>query len=167
MEILHDMLFSGSGVVYDLLYEEELLSQGLSYSYSRTGPLAMHVLAGEADDPDRVYDRLRGELLRRQALLDTDPERAISRADFDRCKRVAYAEYVKAFDSTEEIAGNLLSFAMEGYDLFAYAELLASVRYEDVCAALRNFWEDERVSLSVILPLRDRPVAGNEPPRAI
>jgi predicted Zn-dependent peptidase len=152
MGILHDMLFSNSGPLYNALYEEGLVAPNLSYGYSRTGQLAFQALAGESDDPDRVFAWLRTELKRRQSWLDKDPERALAREDFERCKRVAFAEYVKDFDSTEDIANNLLTFHFEGYELFSYAEVLSDVTYEDVCDALRDFWADERAALSVIVP---------------
>ena len=63
-----------------------------------------------------------------------------------------YAEFVKEFDSADSIANNLLGAYFDGYDLFSYADVLASVSFEDVSALFDTQFCEEQITLSVILP---------------
>lgn len=145
MAVLGEMLFSESGELYDALFSEGLISPGLSADYALTRDFAFYQIAGEADDPDTVFSRV-------MAHIALCCERGLSREDFERARRVEYAEYIKSFDSTEEIANTLLSFAAEGADIFSYAEVLNSLKFEDVERFLREVFDTSHVTLSVIYP---------------
>ena len=64
-----------------------------------------------------------------------------------------YAEFVKSFDSTDNIANNLLSFSFEDAELLSYADIIDSVTFEDVNKAFESAFDEEKITLSVILPL--------------
>ena len=90
--------------------------------------------------------------VRRQGI---DPE------DFERCRRVLYADEIRSYDSAEEIAGSLLSFVMDGVDLFAYPELLAEARCEELLPLLDDMLREDAWCLSQICP----PAPSNEKER--
>ena len=81
-------------------------------------------------------------------------ERGISEEDIERSRRVLYSEYVKDFDSTEEIANNMIDFIMDGTDLLDYGEKLTSVTCEQVNALLGSVFKEDYFSISVIRPKR-------------
>ena len=64
-----------------------------------------------------------------------------------------YAEFVKSFDSTDSIAGNLFSFLCEESELLSFADVLDRVTFEEVCALLESSFTPESCALSVVLPL--------------
>ena len=64
-----------------------------------------------------------------------------------------YADFVKSFDSTDNISNNLLSFSFEGAEILSYADIIDSVTFEDVKQAFENAFDEEKITLSVILPL--------------
>ena len=64
-----------------------------------------------------------------------------------------YADEIRSFDSTEEIATNLLSNLFDDADLFAYPEILQSIRPEELTPLLDEMLLEDRLCLSVILPL--------------
>ena len=76
--------------------------------------------------------------------------------DFIRGKRVMYAEFVKNFDSTDNIANTLFSFVGEGAELLSYADIINSVTFEDVCEHFKNAFSPDCVTLSVILPYKNK-----------
>ncbi|MBE6604285.1 MAG: insulinase family protein [Ruminococcaceae bacterium] len=145
MAVLGEMLFSESGELYSALFDEGLISPGLSAEYALTRDFAFYQLAGEADQPETVFGRVMN-------YLAACREKGLSREDFERARRVEYAEFIKSFDSTEEIANTLLSFAVEGVDIFSYADVLQGLRFEDVERFLREVFDPSHVTLSVIYP---------------
>lgn len=148
MSILEEILFSRSGSFYSNLFEEGLLTASYSYGYSITDCVAFHTLSGESDRPQEVRQRLRH-------YLEQIAREGIPREDFERCRRVLYADELRSYDSTEEIANNLLTFVLDGTDLFNYPVLLQSIRYEELAPLLQSMLRENADCLSVILPLEE------------
>lgn len=146
MAILDEMLFSRAGELYASLFERELISPTFSYGYTISESFAYHSLSGEADDPRRVLGEVRD-------YLKNVAKNGLSKEDFERSQRVMYAEFVKSFDSTDNIANNLLTFICENSDLLHYADILASVTFDEVNAAFVTAFQEGATALSVIFPL--------------
>ena len=146
MAILDEMIFSRAGELYNSLFERDIISPNLSYGYSITKDTAYNSVAGEADDPSRVLSEI-------SAYIEDLRERGLPYDDFLRGKRVMYSEFVKSFDSTDNIANNLLAFFSEGAELLAYADIIESVSFEDVCEQFKKCFTPESVTLSVVKPL--------------
>ena len=149
MSILNEMLFSRSGELFNALFESGRISPGFSYGYSMSDTFSFNSLAGEADDPETVLD----------AVLNYIEEKKTSGLDpstFARCKRVMCAEYVKDFDSTEEIAGDLLGYVFDEGEMFTYGDLLRQVSQQDVEELLREVFDSTRVCMAVITPLDNK-----------
>lgn len=149
MAILNEMLFSRAGALYNQLVEQEMISPALSYGYNISETAAYNSIAGEADDPQAVLEKI-------FEYLEQVTENGLSWEDFCRGKRVMYAEFVKTFDSTESIANNLFSFFCEDSELLSYAEILEQVTYEEVADCFQTAFCRENTSLSVIRPLETK-----------
>lgn len=147
MSILDEMLFSRAGEIYNDLLERDLISPALSYGYTISESSAYNSIAGEADDPKLVLGEIKKHLARIRAS-------GLSREDFERGKRVMYAEFVKSFDSTDSIANNLFAFVCEDAELLSYAEILEEITFEDVCALFEHAFDEEKIALSVVSPLK-------------
>jgi predicted Zn-dependent peptidase len=148
MSILNEILFSRAGALYNSLLESERISPALSYGYTISRHAAYNSIGGEAEDPRLVLAEIR-------AYLTKVEKEGLAYDDFLRAKRVMYAEFVKAFDSTESIAGNLFTFASEDADLLSYARHLSEVTFEEISALLKTAFRQEATALSVILPLAE------------
>ena len=146
MAILDEMIFSRAGELYNSLFERDIISPNLSYGYSITKDAAYNSVAGEADDPSLVLREI-------SAYIEELRERGLPYDDFLRGKRVMYSEFVKSFDSTDNIANNLLAFFCEGAELLSYADIIESVTFEDVCEQFKKCFTPESVTLSVVKPL--------------
>ena len=146
VSILDEMLFARAGELYSELFESGLVSPGMSYGYTLNPSFAFNSIAGEADDPEAVLKRI-------MEYLSEVANRGLAREDFERGKRVMYAEFVKAFDSTEEIANNTLSFVFEGADIFRYADIISEVSFEDVESLFKEMFKEEFFTMSVVRPL--------------
>lgn len=147
--ILDEMIFSRAGELYSSLFERDMISPHLSYGYTMSPTSAYNSIAGEADDPQAVLN----EILK---YVETLKKKGLSHEDFLRGKRVMYAEFVKSFDSTDNIANNLMSFTFDGAELLSYADIIESVTFDDVSALFESAFDKEKITLSVILPLESK-----------
>ncbi len=146
MAILDEIIFSRAGALYNSLYEDGIISPNLSYGYSITKDSAYNAIAGEADDPMLVFEKIK-------EYISTLHASGLPYEDFLRGKRVMYSEFVKSFDSTDSIANNLLAFFCEDGELLSYADIIESVTYDDVCKLFETCFNDECATLSVVKPL--------------
>ena len=145
MAILNEMLFSPAGELYEQLFDEGMISPELSANYSLTRDFAFNQISGEADDPVAVQEKI-------FAYIEKMQKNGLDAADFERCRRIEYAEYIKSFDSTEEIANTLLSFASESVEYFSYPSVLESIDLTYVEGLLASCYSREYCTLSVIYP---------------
>lgn len=145
LTILSEMLFSPSGDLYRDLFEKGMISPEFSADYALTRGFGFLQICGEADDPDAVYR----EILQ---YLDTQREKGLSQQDFERAKRVEFAEYIKGFDSTEEIANTLLAFVFDDTDLFAYADIVEEMEFSYIEHLFEEFFAKDRFTLSIVKP---------------
>ncbi len=146
MTVLSEMLFSRSGEFYSHLFEQEIITPTYSYGSSIGQGYGYFVVSGEGDDPQLVYDRFCDYI----ALVKA---RGLSPEDFERSRRILYADYVTGFDATEDIAQSLLTYAMDGMDLFEFIPTVTSMTLEDVTALFDESFSPEQFVLSVVYPL--------------
>lgn len=145
LNILTQMIFADTGELYNRLLDGGFISPAFSASYTLCRDVGFMRASGEAADPARVLAEIK-------AYLGELREKGLSREDFERCRRVEFAEYIKSFDSTEEIADNLVAFYFDGAELFGYADVIRGVTFEEVAEIFANFFLDECFVLSVLLP---------------
>ncbi len=147
-DILNDVLFGKAGDFYNRLYEEGLISNQFDAGYNIGKSYAFNSLFGESSEPETVYEKF-------VSCVEAAKREGLPREDFERSKRALYANVVKWFDSTEEIANNFLAFLIDDGDLLDYADVLASVTYEDATELLNKAYKTEYYSLSVVNPLKE------------
>ena len=148
MSILDEMIFSRAGELYNKLFKRNMISPYLSYGYTVTETFAYNSVAGEADDPDAVLSEILGH-------IDDLALRGLDREDFERGKRVMFAEFIKNFDSTDNIANTLFSFICESADdLFLdYADIVKSIDFEYVSTLFKTCFTKELVTISTVRPI--------------
>lgn len=102
-------------------------------------------ISGESRDPDAVQERI-------MAAVADAQKNGLSRTAFTRCKRVMYADFVKEFDSTSDIAELMLEYLFAGIEPLSYAELLDAVTFEEIEALLAEVFRPEAYAMSVVYP---------------
>ena len=78
--------------------------------------------------------------------------KGLSRVDFEREKKCHYSSYVTDFDSTEDVAFALTSYATDGMELFEYPDVVSSVTLEYLTELLNESFDEDSFVLSVIRP---------------
>jgi predicted Zn-dependent peptidase len=148
MNILLHMMLSEAGEFYLEMLEKGIVSPGFDSGYSASPKTAYVMISGESENPKLLLEKIKEhiEKCRREGL---------DRADFEREKKCVYASYVSDFDSTEDIAFALTSYAYDGIDVFDFPKIIDGVTFEYVTELLNNVFSDECYTLSAILPLNE------------
>ena len=143
--LLNEILFSQAGRFYADLFESGLISHSFSHGYSSTERFAFNCISGESENPEAVYDALID-------YIDNAQKTGLSQEDFERCRRVMYADEIRAYDSTDEIANRLLSFVFDGSEIFDVPTVLQSITKEELEELLRTLYQNEYFAMSVVRP---------------
>ncbi len=146
VEILLEVMFGKCSDFYNRLYESGMISS-LESEYEHNRVFSYVILSAECDQPKRVLEELRtyAAQLRRT--------HGITQQEFERAKRVLYADDVTAFDSTETIASVCLDYALDDYDLFSGIADVAQVTLSDVFAVLDQLFDPSHIAASIVYPI--------------
>lgn len=143
MTILDEMLFSRAGELYSELFEGGYINESYSYGYSITREAAFHSIYGEGADPVLVLEKIK-------AYIDKVKQKGLSERDFIRCKRVMMAEFIRDFDSVDDIANAVLNFHFENSNIFEYRNIIEGISFEDVCTCLGESFDEQSYAISII-----------------
>ncbi len=146
MTLLSEMLFSRSGDFYNDLFEREIITPSYAYGSALGQGYGYFAISGEADDPQAVYDEFR-------AYIDGLMARGLSSEDLERSRRILYGDYVTGFDATEDVAQALLTYAMDGIDLFDFLPTVTSITLAELTELFTSSFDPEQLVLSVVKPL--------------
>ena len=146
ISIMNSALFSRSGKFYNELYLEGLISPSFDCWSEHNQAFSFITLSGESKDPDEVFKRFK-------EYIKTTQESGIEKFVFERCKRVLFANAVKGFDSTEDIANNFLNYIFEDADIFEYIDIISNIEYEYVAQLLNDMYKEDYYALATIYPL--------------
>ncbi len=145
MNILLHMMLSEAGEFYLDMLEQGIVSPGFDSGYSASPNTAYIMISGESDVPETLLEKIKER-------ISECRENGLDREDFEREKKCVYASYISDFDSTEDIAFALTSYAYDGIDLFEQPRIIESITFDYVTELLNRVFEDERFTLSVIRP---------------
>lgn len=145
MEILIEMLIGKSSELYNELYDEGLITQGLSAEYAPQVSYAYTAIEGESKNPKMVYERItaRVEEMRRSGL---------SEEEFLRIKKVIWGDYIRSYNDIEGIAHSFLSMSFLDINYFDYFEEYEKITLKDVEKRFLEQFDNENCVLSVIMP---------------
>ena len=145
--LLNEILFSQAGTFYADLFEQGLVSPSFSFGYScDNDQFAFTCISGESTNPEAVYDSLID-------YLEGVKKSGLSQEDFERCRRVMYADEIRAYDSTDEIANRLLSFVFDGTQIFDVPTVLQSITKAELETLLHTLYQPQYFAMSVVRPL--------------
>lgn len=147
MTVLENMLFGGGSEFFNDLYKEGLISKNFGAWHEHNRSMSLICVQGDSDDPDKVYERF-------VEYINDKKQSGLSQEDFERCRRVMYADYIKSFDSTEEIANNFLgNFVFDDGDMLDYAEVIRGLDFKYITAVFNSIFEESHYTLAKVLPL--------------
>ncbi len=149
MSIVLDLIFSQTGELFSELYESGMISSSLHCSYTVSEGFGFCAVTGEADDPDKVYERIKEYIIEKR-------KEGFSEEDFERCRKVFYASFVRGLDSAEDIAEDLIEHIFDGYDYFGYADIINEISLREVMEVFRSSFSEDCFTLSAVFPFDDK-----------
>lgn len=142
-DVILQAIFGKSGSFYNHCYENGLLGDRFSSSFSAEAGCATVFFAGSSDKPEEVYRLILAE-------LDSRADSFCTKEEFERAKKVCYSAALDTFSSTEETANAFLGFVFEGGDLLKYTDCLRNVDYDSAKARFKACYRKDKTVFSVI-----------------
>ena len=150
LNLAADLYFGESTGFFERLYSRGLISHDFSVGYESIRRAGHLLVTAATDDTAALLAELRAEFSAIAAgKRPTD-------ADFERIRRVHYAEFIKDFDNTELIATSLLDAIVEGVELFDTGSVLTSITLDEVVAVAKEFFSEERLAYAIVHPMKGK-----------
>ena len=144
--ILLDALFGPATPAYERLYEQGLIDETFSASYTAEASFGFSTLGGDTDDPAALEAALR-EVLGRAREQGVDP------AAFRRVRNKLHGALLRAMDSPESVALTLVGETLRGVPAFTELSLFDSLSPADLDRRLAEHVREEALAVSVVRPL--------------
>ena len=144
MGVALEVLAGDCSPLYKRLIDLELINDEFETEYFTGSGYACVMFSGESEAPSDVKNEILREIKR---IIDEGVEEQLLAT----VKRAMYGDVIRRFNSTENIASQMIECAMFGFDLFSEPDLIAGVTEEKVIQCLKKLYEEKSV-LSVILP---------------
>jgi predicted Zn-dependent peptidase len=145
LSILLHMLFSQSGEFYLDMLDRGLISPGFDFGYSSNATTAFVMISGESEDPNALLFEIKAHIAKCRAT-------GLPAKDFEREKKCLYASYISDFDSSEDIAFSLNSYASDGMDMFLFSSIVGGIDLDFVTELLNTVFDEDAFTLSVVVP---------------
>ncbi len=146
LSILSNMLFGESSDLYCEMYEKGLLSGDIDAGYYYGDDHAYLSVTGESRKPYTVKKRI-------YETLDKTVADGVDPGEFERAKKIFYANYVYSLQNSQAVAYSLLSFYQSGDDMIKYPKLLSGIDADFAVKCLKELYKKERAAFAVVSPL--------------
>lgn len=146
LSLICAMLFGASSQFYCGLYESGLINGDVDTGYYYSANNAYLSVTGESRKPFTVKRRIT-ETIEKALSGGIDAE------EFERVKKVFYANFVYSLQSSSSAAYSLLSFAQLKDDMTKYPDLINSIKADQALGFLRALYDKERCAFAVVEPI--------------
>lgn len=143
MEILLNLLIGRSSNLYKELYNEQIIYGQPSLDYEFTRIYAHVVIAGQSNEPEKVYEKFKQE-------VNKFKQNGINQEDFERTKKMIYGGYIKEYDDVVDIARMFLADYFKGINSFDYLEEIEGITVEYLEQILKDVFKEEKMVLSIV-----------------
>lgn len=144
-EVLLEMLFSSSSELYNQLYEEGLIDDDFSASFTGHRDYGHVIIGGETRDPQALHQKiLQGIQVFKQG--------GVKAADFERQRKKLMGQFLREFNSLEFIANNYLAYHFRQINMFDYIRILDELKTSDVQERLESLLREDNHAASIVEP---------------
>jgi predicted Zn-dependent peptidase len=145
VSVLLDLLFGRSSEFYTTAYEEGLIDDSFSFSYSGEDAFGFSLIGGETDEPEKLAERVLQELHGARA-------RRAKASDVERAKRKRLGKFIRSFDSPDGAAFLLLGCEPRGIDILQVPKVLTKLSAAALDRRLRGHFDERNYAVSILLP---------------
>ncbi len=143
--LLLDILFGPGSAAFYKMYDDGLIDDSFSSSYSGSADFGHIVIGGRTNYPNLLKERL--------LFYVKSAEDWIKEEDLARTKKKLWGGFVAGLNSLEVLAGQFVNDYRRGTCLIDHFRCLADINLLDLTRLLADELKDENVCFSVIEPL--------------
>ncbi|MCF0137381.1 MAG: insulinase family protein [Oscillospiraceae bacterium] len=140
-------LFGRSGNFYNSMYSDGLLNREFDFETDYVAGTGTVIFEGESREPRTVL----AEIIR---AVNEVREKGLDRDLFRRAKKASYGARLRGLESFDTVCLSAMDGYFEGYEPMASFDVLESVTVEECEAFLTEYLAEDRLALSVVLPLK-------------
>ena len=141
--ILLDILAGSTSSLYEEMLKDNLINTTFDTEYFEGYGYSAHIFNGEIADPEKVRERINEEITKVM-------KNGVDNETFQRIKKKHYGSLVMDFDSIDSIGNSLISAYFNNEGIYDQLKLLESITAEDIDNRLKNAFNIENSSMSVI-----------------
>lgn len=145
LSVITETMFGPSSPLFNELYNEGLINGSLGYDFEHNRSFSFIEISAKTDDVKRTSEKI-------YDYIEKVKNDGFGEGLFDRAKKVCYSQIIKCFDSTEDIANNMLADVCDGIDFFDAGDAMSKVNEESALEMVKQLFKREYSTLSVILP---------------
>jgi predicted Zn-dependent peptidase len=153
LAIVMDALFGKSSALFQSLLDEGLIDQQFSWEYELTPTYGHSIIGGNSKHPEQLMERVQDAI---RSILQT----GIPEEELERSRKKAIGRFLAGLDSPRYIARNFTSYCFRGVDFFDMLEILGQIRYDDCMDHLRDHFQMDSWSCSIVWPSASKTVAN-------
>ncbi|MGN1094921.1 MAG: EF-P 5-aminopentanol modification-associated protein YfmH [Eubacteriales bacterium] len=146
MNFVTEALFGDSSEFAVEVYETGLID-ALEAGYSISAVNAMYLFGGESAEPEKAYEKF-------VSYIENTKKHGISPEEFERARRVKYAEYVRSFESVDVIAETFAMAKIKDYDWFDMGNIMSDITLDEANALLCEIFDEKYYAMSVVDPIK-------------
>lgn len=139
-----NVLMSEGSPLWSELYDGGLINDTFSFDYETSAGVSFLSFGGETEHSDRVVERVFAEAQRLS-------KNGIPADYFERCRKAAVGDELRALDSFDNVAYNAALSGLYGYDYFDTLPTLLGITREEVMDFLGEYMTAERAATAKIL----------------
>ena len=147
--LMLDMLFSDSSILYNELYDSGLIDGSFGAYYAGSNNYGHSLIVGETEEPILVKDKI-------VKFLSKPIDEILRKEDFYRMKNDEIGNFIMSFDSIEFIGNTGVEMYFSKFPLFDYLELLEEITLEDIKNRFEEHIDIDNMVLSVVSPLEGK-----------
>jgi predicted Zn-dependent peptidase len=140
--ILLEMLFGEGSDLYQTLYDQGLINDSFGSNCECEKEYGFSAIGGESPDPEKLRD----------IVLDALDQAPLTQEDFERSKRVEQGDFLRMWNSVENLSNNMISYLFRDIDVFQFSKVCREITFEDIQARFNRLFKRENCVLSVIKP---------------
>jgi predicted Zn-dependent peptidase len=143
MKVMLDILFSPSSTIYQMLYDENLISDNFGFEYNCSTDYAFSVIGGDTKDPEALLARIK-------QLLGEVMESGVTEEDFTRSRKKKMGGFLRMLNSPEAIANEFTKYQFRGSDLFAMLQVYQEMTLDHINEHLHQHFQWDQMAGSLV-----------------
>ncbi len=140
-----DCLFGSSGSIFLDLYEQGLVDESFTCSYSAEPSFAYAMVGGEVDDVEKVRKIL-------DAAIEAARRKGLTKSDLERVRNKEIGDFARAFNSPDRIAQMLVGHHYRKTTVPEYRDQLMRLSLARVNRRLRDLLDPRVRCYSIVRP---------------